>query len=161
MMYGYRFLKLHSLFGGLTEEEMKKIRPLFKEEKFAANDKILKENERNDRLYFICEGSVEISRQIETANDKVTRKIATLGVGDTFGEMELIDIQPCAATVRALEDTVVLTLSNFDFHKISKINLKSFTLIVMNLAREISRRLRRSDELLAKLLRKPENYMVD
>ena len=157
MMYGYRFLKLHSLFGGLNEEEMKKIRPLFKEEKFAMNDTILKENEHNDRLYFICEGSVEISRQIETPNDTATQKIATLGVGDTFGEMELIDIQPCAATVRALEDTVVLTLSNFDFHKISKINLKSFTLIVMNLAREISRRLRKADELLAESLRNPEN----
>jgi CRP-like cAMP-binding protein len=158
-MYGYRFLKLHSLFGGLTEEEMNKIRPLFREEKFAKNDTILRENERNDRLYFICEGSVEISRRIEGPNDAATQKIALLGVGDTFGEMELIDIQSCAATVRAIEDTVVLTLSNFDFHKISKINLKSFTLIIMNLAREISRRLRKADALLAKLLRNPENEL--
>ena len=78
-------------------------------------------------------------------------------MGDTFGEMELIDIQPCAATVRATEDSVVLTLSNTDFHKISKMDLKSFTLIVMNLAREISRRLRRMDALLAKSIQDEKN----
>lgn len=156
-MYGYRFLKLHSLFGGLTEEKMKKIRPLFKEKHFTKNEYILKENEKNDRLYFICEGSVEITRKFERSEGTVTQQIATLGVGDTFGEMELIDIEPCAATVRATEDSVVLTLSNTDFHKISKMDLKSFTLIVMNLAREISRRLRRMDALLAKSVRDDKN----
>ena len=156
-MYGYRFLKQHSLFGGLTEEEMNKIRPLFQEKRFAKNEYILKEDEKNDRLYFICEGGVEITRNIECSEDTVTQQIAALGVGDTFGEMELIDIQPCAATVRATEDSVVLTLSNTDFHKISKMDLKSFTLIVMNLAREISRRLRRMDALLAKSIQDDSN----
>jgi CRP-like cAMP-binding protein len=71
--------------------------------------------------------------------------IADLQVGDTFGEMELIDVQPCVATVTALSDVSVLTLSNVDLYALRKRDLKAFTLMMMNLARDISRRLRAMD----------------
>jgi len=69
--------------------------------------------------------------------------------GDTFGEMELIDIQPCAATVRAETDTTAVTFTNADLYHISKWNLKTYAMIIMNLAREISRRLRANNSLLS------------
>lgn len=69
--------------------------------------------------------------------------------GDTFGEMELIDIQPCAATVRADKKTSVVTFTNADLYTLSKWNLKTYAMIIMNLAREISRRLRAANEALS------------
>ncbi|MFO7864625.1 MAG: hypothetical protein R6U85_11530, partial [Salinivirgaceae bacterium] len=57
--------------------------------------------------------------------------------------------QPCAATVRALEPTDTLSLSNRDLYKVSKLDMKTYALLVMNLAREISRRLRHMDDMIA------------
>ncbi len=148
-MIGLQFLKSHALFGGLTEDEINNIRPLLKDETFTKGDTIVHEGGQAGKLFFIYNGSVEILKKTDTPKGSVQRRIATLGVGDTFGEMELIDVQPCIATVRAIENTSVLTLSNMDLYKISKSNLKTYTLIIMNLAREISRRLRRADGLLA------------
>jgi len=151
-MIGYKFLKSHALFGGLTEEEIKTIRPFLKEAHYKKGEQIVEEGERGGKLYFIYTGSVEIVKKVGTSEPPRLRQIATLGVGDTFGEMELIDVQPCIATVRTLEKTDVLTLNNLDLYKISKINLKTYTIIILNLAREISRRLRRMDCLMSSTL---------
>ncbi len=148
-MVGYNFLKSHCLFGGLSENEIEMIRPLLKEEHFGKNEIIVEEGGRGDRVYFIYEGSVEILKKVKLSNGMVVQRIAALEVGDTFGEMELLDVQPCIATVRTLEPTSVLTLSNMDLYRISKMNLKTYTMIILNLARAISRRLRRMDALVA------------
>lgn len=41
-------------------------------------------------------------------------RISTLGTGETFGEMAIVDLLKRSATVRALEETVVLKLSQKD-----------------------------------------------
>lgn len=140
-------LHSHSLFGGITENQIEEIRPFFHEEVFAAGDFIEREGERGDRIFFITEGSVEIIKKLKHANGY--RRLLILDEGETFGEMELIDVQPCAASVRALENTRALTLSNRGLYEISKLNCEIFSLLIMNLAREISRRLRKEDDMLA------------
>lgn len=142
------FLCKHSLFGGLTNSELDIIRPYIKELEFKKGDVILKQGSFNSRVYFIVHGSVSIEKYPEH-HEKESRKIVTLVDGDSFGEMELIDIQPCAASAIAIEDTSVVSLDNRDFYLLSKSHLKIYTMMMLNLARDISRRLRRTDELLA------------
>lgn len=147
-----KFLYSHSLFGGLTDIELDKIRTYFKEEHYKAGDLILTEEEPNNRLFFIITGNVSIvKKHISASNPKHVETVILCRFveGDTFGEMELIDIQPCAASVRADSDTVVYTFTNNDLYQLSKWNQKTYTMIIMNLAREISRRLRISNELLS------------
>lgn len=149
-MVEYDFLKRHSLFGGITSAECDLIQPLFKEIDYDPGDTIIQEGAVNDRVFFICRGSVEILKNVgRDAAHADSHRIATLSEGDTFGEMELIDVQRCAASVRALEPVRALTLSHRDLYQVSKKNLKTYTLIIMNLAREISRRLRRMDDMWA------------
>ena len=148
-MIGNKFLQSHCLFGGLSEDDLKLIKPLLKEYHYEKQEIIVEEGGQGDRVYFICEGSVEILKKVKLSNGIVVQRIATLGVGDTFGEMELLDVQPSIATVRTLEPTYALTLSNMDLYRISKLNLKAYTMIILNLARAISRRLRRMDALVA------------
>ena len=146
------FLQSHALFGGLSDEEIEDIIPLLREERFSKGECIVKEGEDGDRLYFLCEGSVEVLKEIHSPTGAVTVRLAALDEGDTFGEMELIDIQPRSASVRALDNVSTLTLSNKDMYEIYHNNLKAFTLIIMNIAREISRRLRRMDALVGSSL---------
>jgi CRP/FNR family transcriptional regulator, cyclic AMP receptor protein len=150
------FLKSHALFGGLTDVELDKIMGFMQEKTFSTAEIIITEGESGGTLYFITQGSVEILKRVicsETGNQQsYYEQIAVLKEGDTFGEMELIDIQPRAATVKALEPTATLTLSSLDLYKIQKWNMQTYTMIILNLAREISRRLRKMDELVASTL---------
>lgn len=134
--------KNYSLFGGLLPEEIEAIRPLLGSERYAAGQEIMREGEPNDRIHFILEGSVEVL--------KGGVRLVVLGEGDTFGEMEFLDVMPAAATVRALSASTVATISNRALHELSKASMRAFAMVVMNLARDLSRRLRRMDDIVAR-----------
>lgn len=142
------FLCKHSMFGGLQDEELLLIKGFLQEHTYPQNTTILQQGQSNNSVHFIIEGEVAIVRQSET-NKKQSRIITTLHKGDSFGEMELIDIQSCAASVISLTETHIITLSNKDLYQISLQNLKTYTMLILNLARDISRRLRSADEMLA------------
>ena len=112
---------------------------------------IVMEGDVNDRIYFIETGSVEVLKRVHSGTGTRWKRLAIMGAGETFGEMELIDIQPCAATVRTLEPTDTLSLSNRDLYKVSKIDMKTYALLVMNLARDISRRLRHANDVIVSM----------
>ncbi|ADY13411.1 cyclic nucleotide-binding domain-containing protein [Sphaerochaeta globosa] len=142
------FLCKHSMFGGLQDDELLLIKSYLQEHTYPQNTVILQQGQSNNSVHFIVEGEVAIVRQAETSK-KQSRIITTLHKGDSFGEMELIDIQSCAASVISLTETHIITLSNKDLYQISLQNLKTYTMLILNLARDISRRLRSADEMLA------------
>jgi CRP/FNR family transcriptional regulator, cyclic AMP receptor protein len=139
------FLRSHSLFGGIIDIELEKIRDLLIEKHFPEASDIIREGEAGGDLYLIWKGSVEVLKEDPEAPDTAPVRLAILDEGESFGDMELIDIQPSVATVRAREETITLILTNGDLYSIERSNLQTFTMIIMNLAREISRRLRVMD----------------
>ncbi len=141
------FLRTHSIFGGIPDSELEKIRDLLTVKHFPAGSDIIREGEPGGDLYLIWQGSVEVLKKDPEAPDAAPVRIALRNVGDSFGEMELIDIQRSEATVRAREDTITLVLTNRNLYRLEKANLKTFTMIIMNLARDISRRLRAMDAI--------------
>ena len=132
-------LQKYSLFGGVLPEQIESIKPLFGYSKYDADDMPMREGDPNDKIFFIIGGRVSVSKQGIV--------IAELSEGETFGEMELIDVMPSIATITALEPLEVVTISNRALYEISKIEPRTFSLMIMNLARDLSRRLRRMDEL--------------
>jgi EAL domain-containing protein (putative c-di-GMP-specific phosphodiesterase class I) len=71
-------------------------------ETFPAGEIIFKEGDSGDSAYIIEEGSVEVS----VSNTQHSR----IGKGELFGEIALIDQQPRTATVRAIENTVLIPI---------------------------------------------------
>jgi len=134
--------KNYSFFGGLLPEEIDAIRPHLSTASFEPGAEIMREGEPNDRIHFILEGEVAV--------EKGGVVLARLKEGDTFGEMEFLDVMPAVATVRALVPSTVATISNRALYELSKANMRVFALVVMNLARDLSRRLRRMDDIVAK-----------
>jgi pSer/pThr/pTyr-binding forkhead associated (FHA) protein len=67
---------------------------------------ILEEGGRDQLMFVIESGSVEIFR----TDGGVAKTIRTLGPGDFFGEMALLDDQPRTASARAATDCTVLAL---------------------------------------------------
>ncbi len=68
---------------------------------------LVREGDPGDSLCIIVEGVVDILK-----DDHV---VAQLKAGDYFGELSLIDGEPRSATVVAVEDVVLLTLSSSAF----------------------------------------------
>ena len=68
--------------------------------------------------------------------------------GDCFGEMALMDLFPRSASIRALADCTAIELTPDDLMRLYEHDLEQFTLVQMNIGREVCRRLRATDELL-------------
>ena len=68
--------------------------------RFKAGDTILSEGEAGDTAFLITAGSVEVSIGAGAAAED----LGTLGAGDVFGEMSLIEPGPRSATVKAVTD---------------------------------------------------------
>ena len=139
-------LRSKALFGGLDKEQLIHIVSFLKDEKFRKDCIIIKEGQTGDRMYLIIEGKVQVLKYSRQNNKD--EKIIVLGKGDSFGEMELIDIQPRVGTVKALTNVETVSFSNSDLLNISRKDLKVFSIIILNIARIISRKLRKTDELL-------------
>jgi CRP-like cAMP-binding protein len=146
-MIAFDSLKDYSLFGGLSPEELAFVKPLLETASYAAGEAVLREGQPNERIFFILEGSVSIERS--------GAQLATLSEGDTFGEMEFLDVMPAAASVVARSPTTVATISNRALRELSRTSMRAFALVVMNLARDLSRRLRRMNEIVAGLTPRP------
>lgn len=151
------FLCKHSMFGGLGEAELNVIRPLLDEVTYPKGTVILHQGEPNNTVFFIVEGDVSIQKHPEELSASSDREITILHGGDSFGEMELIDIQSCAASAVCLTDVDVISLTNRNLYLLSKTHLMIYTMIIMNLARDISRRLRSTDNLLAMVSKRKRN----
>ncbi len=76
---------------------------------FYAGQKIFAEGEEGDRAYLIQDGTVEIVKN--------GMPLATLGRGELFGEMALVDDQPRMAAARAVTDTSVVIISRDTFRE--------------------------------------------
>ena len=134
-MLTIQILKNYSLFGGLDEGQIIKILPMVELENFEPDTDIIVEGRPNDKVYFIVEGNVKVIKEGVV--------LANLGIGETFGEMEVLDVMPSAATIKSHSEVMIMSISNKALKEISKIDIKTYSLLIMNLARDISRRLRR------------------
>lgn len=76
---------------------------------FYAGQKVFKEGDRGDRAYLVQDGTVEITKNGVT--------LATLGKGELFGEMALVDDQPRMASATALTDVSVVIINRESFRE--------------------------------------------
>jgi CRP-like cAMP-binding protein len=131
-------LSQYSLFNGLDQEQIDRILSLMEQEIYEADTEVIVEGTYVGKVRFIIDGRVAVLK-----GDVVLMELED---GAVFGEMEIVDVQPAEATVKALVTTRVMTLSVDALTELYETDLKTYSFIFMNLARDISRRLRRMDE---------------
>lgn len=139
------------LFAGVPTEKIAHFVDCFQRQQHPADTGIIFEAERGNRLYIVESGRCEVVKRVIVNGEILTQRIGYLEVGQTFGEMELVDRQPRSATVRALTDVTTLSLSTVDLYERTQesADYRTFSLILINIAREISLRLRQTDIYLA------------
>jgi CRP/FNR family transcriptional regulator, cyclic AMP receptor protein len=94
------------LFAGLDRKELEVLSKLIKEQRYAAGSTIVKAGAGGHGLYIIREGNVSVVRDGKT--------VASMGPGQFFGEISVLDGGPRTADVRAETDTACLTLVSWE-----------------------------------------------
>jgi CRP-like cAMP-binding protein len=110
---------------------------------------VFREGDTGRELYVLLQGEMEVVKQSKSQRES---RVAIFGPGDWFGEMSILDIMPRSATIRALAPSRLLKLSAGDLDALYRRDVKAYAIIVLNIAREMSRRLRVADGILAEVL---------
>lgn len=139
-------LETSPLFVSLHPEELDMLAELSQTRQLAAGEVIFNEGDVGDSLYVIVRGEVEVIRKGSGEQQHV---IAVLKEGEFFGEMSLIDKEYRSATCRTRSDSELLRLTNENLHSYARVYKNGFTLVVINIARVLSLRLRETSEKLA------------
>ena len=138
-----------AVFRGLTEHEIDTICPLISTRECTPNEVIASQGDLATTMFIIGRGRCQVTLAPEGDGHPVI--LAELTVGDCIGEMALVDIQPRSATITAIEPSLLLGLSNMDFLKIYELNISTYALMLNNICREISRRLRKANQRIGAL----------
>jgi len=118
------------LFAGVPKRHVRKIAGVATEARFGAGSRIVRQGEPGNAFFVVLDGEASVVRPGLPS--------ISLGPGDSFGEMALLDGGPRSATVVAKTDVLCLRLARAAFTKM----LKSEPEIALALLAELSRKLR-------------------
>jgi len=135
------------LFGGLTRGTLDVLAQSLPTSRVEAGELVVEEGDLSTQMFVVVAGELEVIKKGESGGDV---RVAVLGPNDWFGEMAIIDVQPRSASVRAVAPTLVLSVTADHVENLLyRRDVKDYALFIMNIARELSRRLRVADGILA------------
>lgn len=122
------------LFQGASEESLARLCNVTGEVEYSAGQFVVRQGQVGSGLYIIVSGAARVMSG--------SHELATLGPGDFFGELTVIDQQPRTASVQATQDTVCLAVASWDLLDL----LKSDSALALNLIRGLAARVRANAE---------------
>jgi CRP/FNR family transcriptional regulator, cyclic AMP receptor protein len=132
-----------SLFSELSREELERISRVAVPRAFPAGVRVFHEGDRSDACYLVRSGDLRVTRE---HSDGRAIALATLGPGDIFGELAMLDGQARSASVETLSDSELLALPAADFRRM----LAEHSQISVKLIIALTRRLRETNERVAR-----------
>ena len=108
-------LRACALFAKVSDAQLEQLARVLRHRRFRRNEVIFHQGDPGDSLHIIAEGAVKIVLPSAEGEEAI---IATLRVGDFFGELALLDSAPRSATATALEATETLVLPRDVFRQV-------------------------------------------
>jgi CRP-like cAMP-binding protein len=137
-------LQAMPIFGGIRADALAALVEGAATVAVAQGEFFFREGDKAESMFVLESGEVAILKHWADEQHLLGR----LGAGDCFGEMALLDLFPRSASVLALAPCTAIELSTASLYRLYETRLEQFALIQMNIARELSRRLRAADERL-------------
>jgi CRP/FNR family cyclic AMP-dependent transcriptional regulator len=132
------------VFGGIRADVLQTLLDLCPVVSMPANEYFFREHDQADSMFVIERGKVAVLKNWRGQE----HLLKILEGGDCFGEMAVMDLCPRSASVRAVEDCTAIRVSATNLYRLYEHDPKQFALIQMNMGREVTRRLRESDDRL-------------
>jgi sulfate permease, SulP family len=126
---------------GFTPEESAHFRKALIRQIYRKGEAVFREGDTGKDLYLLARGSVTVKIRLKESNR--LKRLFTFTPGVTFGEVALLDGKPRSADVWAEEDAEVFRLSFDDFNALRKEKPEIVIKLLLNIAKEFSRNLRR------------------
>jgi CRP-like cAMP-binding protein len=140
-------LRTTRLFHGLSDDMIQLLARELKAEMASAGQLLISEGEIAAHMFVVLSGEVEVLHKGGADHDV---RVALLGPGDWIGEMAILEVQPRSASVRALAPSTLVRITAGDVRRLLyERDAAQYALLVMNIARELSRRLRVADRVIA------------
>jgi len=140
-------LKLSRLFEGMDDAVLDRLASELKVMIASPGKVLIAEGQIDANMYVVVAGEIEVTKA-----DKQGRnvRVALLGPGDWVGEMSILDVKPRSATVRVVAPSSLVVMSHDDVTRLLQgRNVEQYTILLRNIGRELSRRLRVADGLIA------------
>jgi len=135
-----------SILAGLSE----KARELLSKESgrsiIPEGEFIVREGESGNRMFMIESGHVRICKRCPDATEV---QLALLGPNDSFGEGCILTTLPRVASAQAVGEVVAHTLSSITFYHLYRAMPEQYSILILNIARDLARRLQLLDERFA------------
>lgn len=103
------WLAQNAIFSGMSPVQVEQLAASSRVLAFAPAEAVVVEGDQDDDLYQLISGSLQVSRKQAGSDEEML--VTVLHPGDIFGEMSLLLDAPRSATVRALEEVVLLQVS--------------------------------------------------
>jgi len=143
------FLMQSALFTGFNVGQFETLSSLAEIQSYEQGEVIVEEGTQGDRFFILMDGEVTIEKATPEGYPRPLTNLTDQGA--FFGEMAVVDIEPRSATARAFSKTRVVMFTKEALVRIFDEHPELMTLVVFNIARVLSQRLRSVDEDLAAL----------
>jgi CRP/FNR family cyclic AMP-dependent transcriptional regulator len=138
-----------SVWGGLTDEQQEIIYRRLEVATFEKGEYIFRKGEQPSHIYIVKSGKIDLL----TSDQDVSVQKETVETGGCFGVAALMAMQTHMVTAIAAEDAEVMVLSRQALLGLRYEDIELFALLMMNIAREIARRLKLTDDILLQYVR--------
>lgn len=136
-----------SLFGAIPEAGLDTIINRAEHQVLEAGEILFREDEPSSAIYILLEGKVKIVNNYGTE----PLEIIELSTGSSLGEASLLGIQPHSATALVTEKASIMVITRTLLNSLHKENLELFSLLILNMARELARRIKRYSKYIKEL----------
>jgi hypothetical protein len=131
-------LRRLKVFAGMEDAQLQSFVNYMELQRFKQFSTVVRKGEHGDAMFLILEGEL---RAFTLIGDKETT-LTTMGVGDFFGEISLLDQGPRSASVTANTDSVLLRIPASSFDRLVREAPALATVFIYSLSRSIVGRLR-------------------
>jgi CRP-like cAMP-binding protein len=113
---------------------------------FGPGESIVREGDAGHSFFIIVEGDVEVIKNHGSGHAVL---LAKLHAGTFFGEMCVVDPVPRAATVQTTSPVSVIEIKAATLYHLFQKMPDQYAIMILNVARDMARRLRKLDEAFA------------
>jgi RimJ/RimL family protein N-acetyltransferase len=129
------------IFQGLSDGELSQLAQICRMASYPAGETICSEGECGSEIFVLAEGKASVMAK-KTGTKR--SKIGTIHQGEIFGEMSIIEELPRVADLVTDEDSKLVVIDRFELENLMNKNSHLGKVVMQNMAKGLSRKLRRS-----------------
>ncbi len=139
------------IFGGFDDDQLYKIFSVLEEVRYTKGAFIFKRGDAPTHIYLILKGKVRFV-------EKNDHTIFEFGEGECIGEDSVIGLNPHTLSAIAAEDVELAIISKNSMLNFYETDKELFSHLMLNISREISRKLSMTNDLLLQYINKTHNF---